>query len=156
MMTYLLKNKPDVSAYSYGLRQLSVHGYSEAALIEKLRCAHYLQSEITTAIEKLKHYGFINDLDLARSYFRNWFSGGKTGFYLIRAKLKQKGFSSEIIAECLRTYDQDIAFDQAVKLIKTRFKDPKLQEKPKIARYLIARGFSTEIVQSTLQKLLSE
>jgi regulatory protein len=155
-MTNPLKNKPTVSAYSYGLRLLSVHGYSEAALIGKLHRAHYVTAEIQSAVEKLKSYGFINDLDLAMSYFRSYFSSGKTGFYLIRAKLKQKGFSTEIIAECLRTYDNDRAFDQAVKLAQTHFSNLQSQEKPRIARYLAARGFSTEIIQSALQKLLFE
>ncbi len=151
-----MKNKPNASAYSYGLRLLSVHGYSEAALIEKLQRAQYVSPEIQSAVAKLKSYGFINDFDLAMSYFRSYFSNGKTGFYLIRAKLKQKGFSSEIIAECLRAYDNDIAFDQAVKLAQTHFSNLQLQEKPKIARYLAARGFSTEIIQSTLQQLFLE
>lgn len=151
-----LKNKPDVSAYSYGLRLLSVHGYSEATLMGKLQRAHYIASEIQTAIEKLKSYGFINDLDLAMSYFRSCFSSGKTGFYLIRAKLNQKGFSADIIAECLRTYDNDVALHQAIKLAQTHFATIQLQEKPKIARYLAARGFSTEIIHSVLQRLLSE
>jgi len=155
-MIFQLKNKPNASAYSYGLRLLSIHGYSETALIEKLQRAQYLKPEIEIAIEKLKHYGFINDLELAKSYFRSYFATGKTGFYLIQAKLKQKRFSAEIITACLREYDYDIAFDQAEKLVKTHFKTSQLQNKPKIARYLTTRGFPSEIIKRALQNLLSE
>lgn len=154
-MTYQLQNKPNRSAYSYALRLLSFHGYSEVTLIEKLQ-AHYLPAEIEKAIEKLKNYGFINDQNLAMSYFQKYFSSGKTGLYLIRAKLQQKRFSEETIAECLHTYDKDIALHQAVKLAKNHFSRPQLQDKPKISRYLAGRGFPTEIIQSALDALWCE
>jgi regulatory protein len=155
-MAYQLKNKPEASAYSYGLRLLSFHGYSEAALIQKLQRAYYEATEIQLAIKKLKNYGFINDQNLAMSYFQKYFSSGKTGFYLIRAKLQQKGFPPEIIAECLSTYDQDVALQQAVKLVQVHFSDTQLQDKPKLARYLAARGFSSDIIQSVFEKLYCE
>ena len=155
-MTYQLKNKPEASAYSYGLRLLSFHGYSEAALIQKLQRAYYEAAEIQKAIEKLKNYGFINDQKLAMSYFQKYFSSGKTGFYLIRAKLQQKGFSPEIIAKCLDNYDHDEAVQQAEKLVQVHFAALQLQDKPKLARYLAARGFSSDIIQCVLERLRCE
>lgn len=149
----LLKNKPEMSAYSYGLRLLSFRGYSEAAMIEKLSQAYYLEPEIETALEKLKSYGFINDQELAKTYFNKCVASDKMGFYLIRAKLKQKKFTSEVIEECLSHYNHDEAFQQALKLAKRHFSTTALQDKAKIIRYLTYRGFSSEVVQKTLAAL---
>ncbi|MBU2701924.1 regulatory protein [Sporomusaceae bacterium BoRhaA] len=148
-----MKSKPEMSAYSYGLRLLSFRGYSEAALIEKLSHAHYLEPEIESAIEKLKSYGFINDQELARAYFNKYVTSDKMGFYLIRAKLKQKKFTSEVVEECLSHYNHDEAFHQAFNLAKRHFSAAALQDKAKIIRYLTYRGFSSEVVQKTLTAL---
>lgn len=153
---YLLKNKPEISAYAYGLRLLSYHSYSEAVVVEKMQRVHYSKSEIQEAIEKLKRYGFINDFDLARFYFNKYFSSGKNGAYLIRAKLKQKGICSDMIDECLCSYDHSIAFEQALRLAKTHFSVLQLQDKSKVSRYLATRGFSSEIIQNVLQSLRCE
>ena len=142
-----------MSAYSYGLRLLSYRGCSEAALIEKLSHAHYLEPEIESALEKLKGYGFINDQELARTYFNKCVASDKMGFYLIRAKLKQKKFSAEVIGECLSHFNHDEAFHQALKLAKRHFSAAALQDKAKIVRYLTYRGFSAEVVQKTLMDL---
>ncbi len=145
------KSKPEPSAYSYGVRLLSRHGYSEAVLTEKLVKAHYLAADIQTALEKLKSYGFVNDRKLAQTYFNEYVSSGRMGFYLIRAKLKQKKFSAEIIAQCLAAYDEEQAFEQAVKLAQNHFPAVQLETEAKIARYLSYRGFSAGVIQKTLQ-----
>ncbi|MDU2066744.1 MAG: regulatory protein RecX [Sporomusaceae bacterium] len=139
------------SAYSYGIFLLSHRGYSVQELTAKMQRQGYTEVEQQEAVAKLSYYGFLDDLALAKAYYRKFTASGKYGAKLIGLKLKQKGFSDSIIESCFDDYDQETALAQAVRLLERRYKKLEDRETAPMYRYLAARGFSSELIRKAIE-----
>ncbi len=128
--------------------------YSLKGMKSKFQIKHYLITKecpkeyIDQIIDKLYDLKLINDLKYANTY-ANQLIKKSYGKKMIEAKLSQIGISSEIINEILISFDNEMYLDYAkIIVVKQRknYKKYDLKEQNnKLVKYLIQRGYSTDI-----------
>lgn len=141
--------KTDRTAYEAALHLLKYRGQSEKELRRKLKERGYEQSEIEKAINKLKHYGYVDDDSLAEDVFRLLRNRKCYGDSYIQRKMKDQGLTapSHIPEEEERK--------NAVNLLLGRIRIyPGLRKDyRKAASFLLRRGFSSPAVHEALSAL---
>lgn len=158
--------KPQVISYdrvkSYMLWLIERYGdYSAKKLLQK---ANLLFKDDTQFNESALHYlierGIVNDLRYAQRLTMS-FSEKNIGPNKIKEKLYAKGFSSQIIDECvsaIETTDEDY-FDKALALKVRKFGADPIEDiklKQKALRHLITKGFSYSIANKAISHLADE
>ncbi len=107
--------------------------------------------EITNyVIEKLKYYGYVDDVSYASDYAKQNFSS--KGSKRIKQELIQKGISLTQ-AEKYSLQDDDEARENASKLAQKYMKNKQadLKTLQKLQRYLVSRGYDFDIVNSVVR-----
>ncbi len=117
-----------------------------------LRDKNYAKEVISEVVEKLIDYRYLDDRAYAQTYARQ--KSAKYGMFRIRAELKLKGVSDEIIAEIADDGgdDADGALAAARKYVSAR----RTPEILKLKRFLAGRGFSWDGISSAVRALKSE
>ncbi|ADU97636.1 regulatory protein RecX [Thermovibrio ammonificans] len=137
-------------AYTYGLKLLSKRGYSKRGLLNKLKEKFHPEAA-ERAVEELARQGYLNDLELALSYFEEKVRKG-WGRRKIALHLKALGFSSETVkeAELLTTF----SYEQPLKSLRKKFPGGigGRKEREKALRFLLQRGFSWQEAQEILKR----
>ena len=87
--------------FSYAIYLLGRQTYFERVLIEKLKRKEYSEEDIQYTIEKLKHYRYLDDSQLAEAFVRDKKRFSKKGPRYIKEALRNKGVSQEQIAKAL-------------------------------------------------------
>ncbi len=109
-------------------------------------------SEVARTVDRLKTQGYLDDARLAADQTERLRSRG-FGSEGIRAKLTQKGLSSDSIGQTLETSGENQDLQSAQRFLASRFSADALKE-PQIHarafRLLLRRGYSQEIVESLL------
>ncbi len=102
------------------------------------------------AVEKLKGYGYLNDLEYAARFVEQ--AKQTKGKNLIRQQLFQKGISRDVIEQATASLNQNQdAFNVGQKYLKNKEKTQ--QNKQRVYRHLTARGFLYSEVASAVKKL---
>ena len=123
-------------------------------VVEYLKGKGYSDSAVYYAVDKLKEYGYIDDVAYAKRYFESARMQGKR---LSDYKLMSKGISKKDIEKAFGESDADME-EKAVALAKKHFKN---KEKTagnyaKTFRYLVGKGFSYEEAEHAVGKLKEE
>lgn len=103
-----------------------------------LKNKNFSVESINFVLEKLKSYNYIDDLSYAKNYVEE--KSKVYGKRLMRQKLFQKGISKEIIDQVLQIEQTDIVKNICEKFMKNKEKNQ--QNKQKLYRFLLSRGFS--------------
>jgi regulatory protein len=152
--------KPQVISYdrvkSYMLWMIERYGdYSAKALLQKANLLFKDDTQFNEpALDYLIDRDIINDLRYAQRLTVS-FSEKNIGPNKIKEKLYAKGFSSQIINECvsaIETTDEDY-FNKALTLKIRKFGDEPIEElklKQKALRHLVAKGFSYTIANQAV------
>jgi len=130
------------------LRILSIRQYSEEEVRGKLRDRGFSDGPIEEALDRLKAYGYVNDLDLVKTlveikFTAQGFGRRRVKDYLVRRKIPQALFSEEIDM----MIDRERAVERGVRLLTGRkrpFPTGTPKEREKLFRYLATRGFEIE------------
>lgn len=134
---------------------LEKRDYTKQQLRDKLHDAHYPETVIDYALNKMLDYGFINDLRYSERYIESKIN--KISMNSIRTKLFQKGIAKDIINQAFENISDDgIIQDEEeliIKLLTKRHyfdsaKDSK--EKSKQFCYLMNKGFSSAAIKKCL------
>lgn len=132
------------------LRLLARRDHSIVELRQKLlRTDLFDEAAFDQLIEKFGELGFLaNEENLAEQWIAKWKAEGR-GAYWMRAKLKIKGLPDTAV----RDDDEEAV---AVKYLQKRLKERKLrdiprQERDKIGRSMLNRGFSRSTVASVMR-----
>lgn len=136
--------------YAYSL--LTRGDYSEARLGEKLRAKGFTSQAVLATVDTLRERGHLNDarlaLGLAERFQKQGF--GPRG---VRAKLKQRGLTEDVIATVLSEWAEQTDIEIAQRLVQRRFPPAALAE-PKLRarayRLLLRRGYSAGVAASVL------
>lgn len=107
-----------------------------------------LEERISLAVERLCDEGLQSDERLAEAFIRARANRGQ-GPLKIKAELRQKGISDQIISQAMSESEQDwfaLAADVASKKFREMGSDPK--ERAKRSRFLQQRGFSFDHISS--------
>ncbi len=111
---------------------------------------------IDNVIDRLKHLGYLNDLEFARWWIEQRQTHRPRGARLIRSELFQKGIAQEIIEQVL-SEDEESEVEQALKTAQKKLRsyqklDPR-EFKQKMGQYLARSGFDWEVIKETLDHL---
>ena len=144
-------NKPGFQPSLKGraLRLLSQREHSRTELERKLAQHEEVPGELAKALDELQARDFINDGRAVDSVVNR--RSGKLGSARIQQELAAKGLSGEAVAEAMANLkDSELSRAQEVwrKKFGTSPQDP--QEKAKQMRFLLSRGFPSEVVRRTV------
>ena len=141
-------NKPGFQPSLKGraLRLLSQREHSRAELERKLAQHEEVPGELAKALDELQARDFINDGRAVESVVHR--RAAKLGSARIQQELAAKGLSGEAVAEALAQL-KDTELGRARAIWQKKFgsapADPK--EKAKQMRFLLSRGFNTEVIR---------
>ena len=141
-------NKPGFQPSLKGraLRLLSQREHSRSELERKLAQHEEVPGELAKALDALQARDFINDGRAVDSVVNR--RSGKVGSARIKQELAAKGLSGEAVAEAMASLkDSELSRAQEVwrKKFGTTPQDP--QAKAKQMRFLLSRGFPSEVVR---------
>lgn len=128
-------------------------GRTEAQLRTKLLRDGYSEEIVSEAVAYVKSFGYINDLEYARSFINN--RKERKSRKEIYASLCQKGISREWIEQALEEeYQQGDSQEAICVLLRKKGYDSEkadYEEKHKVMTYLVRKGFSYEEIRSAMQ-----
>ncbi len=144
-------NKPGFQPSLKGraLRLLSQREHSRSELERKLAPHEEAPGELAKALDELQARDFINDGRAVDSVVNR--RSGKLGSARIKQELAAKGLSGEAVAEAMASLkDSELSRAQEVwrKKFGTAPQDP--QARAKQMRFLLSRGFPSEVVRRTV------
>ena len=133
---------------------LSDMGRTESQLRTKLKQGGYTEDAVEAAIRYVKSFGYINDVEYARSFIDS--RKERKSKKELYAALVQKGVSSEIVEQVFEEADYgEKDSRQAIEaLMRKRSYNPEtadVKEKQKMMGYLMRKGFSYQDVRNVLQ-----
>ena len=144
-------NKPGFQPSLKGraLRLLSQREHSRTELERKLATHEEVPGELAKALDELQARDFINDGRAVDSVVNR--RSGKLGSARIKQELAAKGLSGEAVAEAMANL-KDSELSRAQEVWRKKFgkaaQDP--LEKAKQMRFLLSRGFPSEVVRRTV------
>jgi regulatory protein len=131
------------------LRLLSQREHSRTELERKLAPHEEVPGELAKALDELQARDFINDGRAVDSVINR--RSGKLGSARIQQELAAKGLSGEAVAQAMASLkESELSRAQEVwrKKFGTAPQDP--QAKAKQMRFLLSRGFPSEVVRRTV------
>ncbi len=133
----------------YSLKILSSREYSEFALLKKLKIKINNEKAIKSVLNYLKESKYINDAEFARHYLENKLYRDNKGLYKIKLELTQQGISENIIENLCSEIEDSLQINIAAKLAEKKIKscntDDIVKLKGKVFRFLMSKGFDSEI-----------
>lgn len=145
---------PEQQARETCLRLLSRRPRSKAELRERLRTGGFEGRLIEEVLAGLEQAGLVDDEDFARSWIASRKAAGGTGRRKLRWELGRKGVARELAERVLaEELDEETELRAAADLARKRLRagtaDPR--ELSRLRRYLLARGFGFETVDSAVE-----
>lgn len=125
---------------------LMTKAYTEKQLSEKLKRGEYPQNCIDQAVQYVKSYGYVDDMQYASDYL--FYHGGDKNKRQLLLKLHQKGVPDEIAAMAYEEYCRSGMAPGEEELICRHLDKKKYnpagdeREKEKLIRSLLQKGFS--------------
>lgn len=141
------------------LRSLEKSNKTEKDMYSKLLTKGYENETIERVIYFLKQYEFIDDSKYAEMYIKD--KSNQQGISKIKYSLLRKGISQEIISEKLQLIDKEDEFITALQLAKKKYiilcksETDKRKLYRKLGDYLIRKGYSYDVVNKILGKVIS-
>ena len=129
-------------------------GRTESQLRIKLKQGGYAEDAVEAAIRYVKSFGYINDMEYARSFIDS--RKDRKSKKELYATLLQKGVPAEIVEQVFEEADYgEKDSRQAIEaLMRKRSYNPEtadVKEKQKMMGYLMRKGFSYQDVRNVLQ-----
>ncbi|KNF10183.1 hypothetical protein CLPU_1c03480 [Gottschalkia purinilytica] len=156
----VIKEEEKSRAKNYALKLLNYKRRTEKEIYEKMKEKGYDEENIEFAIEFLKSYNYIDDLEYAKCYVKDKYNLKKLGKQRIKTELYNKGIRDNIINEVIKdVIDDDNEYDKALELarkkLSTTYKnDDKVALYRKLGGFLQRKGYSFDIVKKVLNELI--
>jgi len=133
------------------LRLLARREYSRCELARKLGSKSFGDGEVTAALDQLEASGYLSDLRFAEMVVRTRVGGG-FGPLRIRFELREKGVPEHLVEQALTEAAPD--WPELARQARGRHfgaaEPVELKDKARQARYLHARGFTSQQVSVAL------
>ncbi|MBM2826589.1 MAG: recX [Dehalococcoidia bacterium] len=138
-------------------RFLGYRPRSTAEVTTRLNRGGFSDTLIEQVVADLTSRGFLDDSAFASYWVERRTAHNPKGSRLISAELKRKGVRQESIEEATRdTDDLDSAYRAGKKKALSLGQDEYQQFRQRLWGYLVARGFSFDVVRSTIARLWQE
>ena len=149
------------AAYETAVRLLARRAHSRGELARKLRRKGYADPIGNAAIDRCEALGYIDDTAACESYCRELIRKGY-GPRAIHQRLTARAIHSDLIRSALAThYPEELVFTTAtavahrkLRQLENRFRSP-VELRPRLARFLMQRGFTRDTVQAVMENLLA-
>lgn len=143
--------------YNYGLNRLSSRDYLRAELFTKMSNLQPEADMVNRVLDKLETLGYINDKRRIRSVFNSYKS--KESSNKTKNRLIQKGATKDLIEEVLfeiedsssQVYEYDAETDAALILLDKKFKSYNPDNRDKMLRFLISKGYNYSLCSKVLR-----
>lgn len=149
--------------FSYAIYLLGRQNYFEKVLVEKLKRKEYSEEDIQYTLEKLRYYNYLDDSRLTEAFVRDKKRFSKKGPRYIAEALRNKGVSQEQITKALEeNYSTEEAYENCIGIAEKKLEyykkktDDLYQLKSKLYAFLAQRGFSSEVIKRTIEKLTKD
>lgn len=148
--------RPKGTALNYAIKLLSVRGYTERRLREKLAARTFTADEIAQAIKRLKEQQFLDDRRFAEEFIRSRLAGRpRTGMALVR-ELIQRGLSRKFAEEAVKqnvpaSSEEDLARELLHRKQAMYGHLDTMTRKRRLMALLARRGFSYETISKVLR-----
>lgn len=113
--------------------------------------------DVEEVLAELISDGFVNEERYAQAYCRGKFSQNKWGRIKIEMGLKQKGISPYCIRKGMKEIDETGYLQQLTELCERKWQslegEDSYPRKNKTARYLMGKGYETELVWRTIEEM---
>jgi len=123
---------------------------SSAVLRRKLLARKYDAQEVDEAIDKLQKYNYLNDEELCRHQFENFYAEGKLSLRQILIKLIQRGFDKNFIEQLIPDDFEEHERLVAANMLAKKFPRDENFNPSKAWQFLSSRGFDGEIISSVV------
>jgi len=132
------------------LQLLSQREHSRAELQRKLQAHEATPGELAQALDELQARDFINDGRVIESVINH--RSGKLGTARLKQELAAKGLGGEAVAQALAAL-KDTELERAREVWQKKFGEPAQdpRERAKQARFLLTRGFPSDVVNKVLR-----
>jgi len=112
-------------------------------------------------IEKLKYYGYLNDMQFAKSFAASQIRQKPVGKRVLKQKLAQKKLDRETVDEALEkaleeTPEEEIIERAITKRLRLKGKPETREDAKKFYDYLLRQGFSYDLVSSKMREIASK
>lgn len=133
--------------------------HCESEIRDKLRRAGMSSADAESVIDYLVEHRFVDDARYARAFTSDRYRFSEYGRNKIRMALAAKHIDSGIIAEALADIDHDRYAEVLIKATRQRARSLDLEEydqRAKLYRRLISRGYESPLVLSAIEKVRKE
>lgn len=132
------------------LRLLSQREHSRAELVRKLSPHEEVPGELAQALDVLQAKGFIDETRVLESVLNH--RASKLGNGRIKQELQAKGLAPAAISQAMLDL-KDSEFARAQNIWQKKFGSPAADanERAKHYRFLLSRGFSSEVVRKVVK-----
>jgi regulatory protein len=145
------------SAVDRALRYLSYRPRSESEVRVRLSRYGYNDHIVACALDRLRGSGLIDDASFAAFWRENRASFSPRSSRLVAQELRQKGVSSEIIAETMETLDNEAeAYRAGYKKAHSMDRTDYYGFRRKLGAFLLRRGFDYEVIRLVVERLWEE
>lgn len=144
------------SAYEKGLKYLSMRGYAQKELHNKLKMK-FGDDAATRAIEKLLSYGYLNDEEYCREYAEYLFTVKKYDIKRISYELKNKGIESETAYNALKTLDNE-PIQRIIDMLMSKYEKnlETEKERKRLVNRFIRMGYSYRDIKDAFNEVGAE
>jgi len=141
--------RPRLSLKGRALRLLSQREHSRSELERKLRPYEEAPGTLALALDELQARGFISAQRVADSVVHR--RAGQLGAMRLRQELQDKGLDRALIEQTVAGL-QGSELVRAQEVWRRKFASPPVtpQERARQVRFLLARGFASEVVRRVL------
>ena len=138
-------------ALEKALKLLKIRSHGSQELQRKLVLKGFNKETALAVTDHLAGTGLINDAEYARNFLMNLIKYKTFGFYMLKAKLMQRGIDRELINELLLDFSLEDEKAIALKLVERK----KEIDPVRLARSLSSKGFRTEVIKNILENYKS-
>lgn len=144
--------------YNYGINRISSRDYLRAELFTKMSNLQPDPDMVNRVLDKLTSQGYIDDKRRIRAVFNSYSS--KESSSKTKNRLIQKGASKDLIEEVLyeleddnstKNFEYDQETDAALILLDRKFKIYNKDEREKMLRFLISKGYNYSLCTKILK-----
>lgn len=141
------------SAYEKGLKYLSMRGYSQKELYNKLKMK-FGDEAATRAIDKINSFGYLNDEEYCRDYTEYLFKVKKYDIKRISYELKNKGIDPETIDNALKTLDNE-PIQRIIDMLRSKYEKNLENEKDRkrLVNRFIRMGYSYRDIKDAFSEM---
>jgi len=134
-----------MKAINYALKLLKFRSRSENELRKRMKRKGFEDNEINSVLEKLKQYGYLNEIEDAINYVKIKCERGWSKKRICIGLLR-RGYDKQTIKEALTNYKTEVVIHKLKNEIKR-----KNVSKEKLIKLLKNRGFEWDIIKEVLK-----